>query len=245
MYILRTRFKRDIVSEFLPPIRSSSKVVILCTGIPSYPSQKEPMEFFSKKGFWVFLPRYRGTWESAGDFLKESPHEDIIDIVGELSNGFENLWSGEQFSIEPSSIYIIGSSFGGTAAILASSDKRVTKIIILSPVIDWRQQDKAQSLDKLQSFTAGGFGNGYRTTSGGWKKLKTGKFYNPTTFQGEINASKIVIFQNKDDSIVPYQPALEFSKKNDCRLVLSKSGGYMSLKELLDKRFYKKVGTAY
>ncbi len=66
MYTLRTRFAKDIVCEFLPPSRPQKldKVVILADGMPSVPSKKSVLEYFSKKGFWVFHPRYRGAWES-------------------------------------------------------------------------------------------------------------------------------------------------------------------------------------
>lgn len=241
MHILRTRFKKDIVTEFLPPMNTSNKIIILCSGIPSYPSKKELMEFFSKKGYWVFLPRYRGSWESDGSFLKESPHQDIIDIIDDLPNGFKNMWDGKIFSIKPSSIYLFGSSFGGPAMILTSVDKRVTKVVAFSPVIDWVEQDKIESLDNLKKFIENGFGNGYRINSSDWVKLKTGTFYNPATFEGKIDGSKIFIFQNEDDQTVPYVPTVEFSKKISCRLMLMKKGGHMSIQQLLDKKFYKKV----
>src|SRR3989344_3616458 len=93
MTIFRTRFKKDIVCEFLPPARKSSRVVILCGGMPAYTGRKDAlMEFFARKGYWVFLPRYRGSWESGGQFLKRSPHEDIIDVINGLSRGFPDLW---------------------------------------------------------------------------------------------------------------------------------------------------------
>jgi alpha-beta hydrolase superfamily lysophospholipase len=56
----RTRFKKEIVSEFLPPKKTSNKVVILLAGMPTYPGKGdrlELMDFFSKKGYWCFLPR--------------------------------------------------------------------------------------------------------------------------------------------------------------------------------------------
>ena len=89
MNILRAKFKKEIISEFLPSLRPSKKVIIFCGGMPSYPGKKNDlMEFIAKKGFWIFLPRYRGSWESAGSFLKISPHYDIIDIIDQLPKGF-------------------------------------------------------------------------------------------------------------------------------------------------------------
>ena len=40
-HILRTRIKRDIVCEFLPPAQTiAHKVIILCGGMPGYPGEK-------------------------------------------------------------------------------------------------------------------------------------------------------------------------------------------------------------
>jgi len=52
--------------------------------MPSIPSKQPLMEFLSRNGYWVIYPRYRGAWESAGQFLEKSPHEDILDIIADL-----------------------------------------------------------------------------------------------------------------------------------------------------------------
>ena len=91
MYTLRTRFKKEIVSEFLPPKKRSNKVIIICGGMPSYPSKRELQFFFRKKNFWSFVPRYRGSWESDGTFMRKSPHLDVLDIVDSLPKGFADF----------------------------------------------------------------------------------------------------------------------------------------------------------
>lgn len=163
-HILRTRIKRDIVCEFLPPTTSSRKVIILCGGMPGYPGRSALPEFFSKKGYWVFVPRYRGSWESGGSFLKISPQRDVLDIMDQLPRGFKDLWSGKTYKIARPEIYLIGSSFGGAAVILASRDPRVRRAIALSPVTDWRVETKTEPISKLEQFTHTAFGNAYRGT---------------------------------------------------------------------------------
>ncbi|MEK7212119.1 MAG: hypothetical protein AAB686_00385, partial [Patescibacteria group bacterium] len=91
MHTYRTRFKKEIVAEFLPPLGRKPKknrVIILCGGHPGTPSKPQIVEFWAKKGYWVFNPRYRGSWESSGTFLKYSPEKDILDVIGELPKGF-------------------------------------------------------------------------------------------------------------------------------------------------------------
>lgn len=241
MYILRTRFKKDIVAEFLAPKRKSQKVIIFCDGMPSVPSKKKLLEFFAKKGYWVFHPRYRGSWESGGRFLKISPHQDILDIIGQLPRGFKNLWSGEVYKLNPKSIYIFGSSFGGTAAVLASADSRITKAVAFSPVVDWTARSKAEPFDKLHKFTKEAFGNGYRFSKKDWDKLKSGEFYNPAAHVSEIKGNKIFIIHAKDDDIVNWRPVQKFAKKTGCRFLLLKKGGHLSSSNLIKPRFYKRI----
>ena len=77
--MFRTRFKEQIVAEFLLPSqpRKTQRLIILCDGMPSIPRKQPLSEFLAAKGFWVIYPRYRGAWESGGHFLEKSPHEDM------------------------------------------------------------------------------------------------------------------------------------------------------------------------
>ena len=56
--MFRTRFKQQIVAEFLPPLRprKTQKVIVLCDGMPSIPRKQPLMEFRAGKGFWVVYP---------------------------------------------------------------------------------------------------------------------------------------------------------------------------------------------
>src|ERR1035437_8100126 len=91
--MFRTRFKEQIVAEFLLPSqpRKKQKLIILCDGMPSIPRKQPFSEFLAAKGFWVIYPRYRGAWESGGEFLAKSPHEDILDVLDELPKGLKKL----------------------------------------------------------------------------------------------------------------------------------------------------------
>src|SRR5215472_977306 len=70
--MFRTRFKQDIIAEFVDPSRpqKKQKLIILCDGMPSMPSKQPLAEFLAAKGFWVIYPRYHGAWESGGEFLE-------------------------------------------------------------------------------------------------------------------------------------------------------------------------------
>src|SRR5215470_9576940 len=166
--MFRTRFKEEIVCEFLPPARSGKKqkIIVLCDGMPSIPRKQSLAEFLAKKGYWVFYPRYRGAWESAGNFLAKSPHLDILDIISELPKGWREAAFGQKFSVAPDDIFVIGGSFGGATALLCSLDPRVKRVIANCPVVDWsilpRSEKAETSNPNYAAYIREAFGQGYR-----------------------------------------------------------------------------------
>jgi pimeloyl-ACP methyl ester carboxylesterase len=209
--------------------------------MPSVPSSGALIEFFSKKGYWVFCPRYRGTWESGGRFLKYPPDKDVLDIVDGLPRGFKDAYGGKKYQVRHPEIYLIGSSFGGPAAILASQDARVKKVALISPVIDWRADSKIEPLSLLERTTRDAFGEAYRFSDFDWKKLEGGKFYNPATCAWKINGKKLLIVHAKDDKYVLWRPVLKFSKQTGARLMLFKRGGHLSASIIMKPKFYKHI----
>jgi alpha-beta hydrolase superfamily lysophospholipase len=258
--MLRTRFKKDIVAEFLPPRQARGKlprkgrrahgkkievdgvkVVILCAGAPSVPSLRPLMEFLSKKGFWAFVPRYRGSWESSGRFLKISLERDILDVIDELPRGFTDLASGVRYRVKPKSIYLLASSFGGPAGILASRDPRVTKVVAFSPVIDWRAPSKAEPFGWFEKYVREAFGEAYRVGEREWAKLRSGKFYNPAMHADEIDGRKLLIFHAKDDESVGWRPVAKFAKRVGARMKLYKRGGHLRMNFFMRPAVWRQV----
>src|ERR1700730_12607760 len=199
-WAFRTRFKKEIVAEFLPPIRplKKQKIIILCDGMPGMPRKQPLMEFLAAKSYWVFYPRYRGSWESGGKFLQKSPARDILDVIDELPKGIREIAFGKRFALKPDEIFVIGGSFGGAAAILASLDERVKKVIANCPVVDWgilaNEEKLETSNPNYAAYIREAFGNGYRLSDRNWRKLRGGKFYNPASLVGEVKQAKVMMF---------------------------------------------------
>jgi predicted alpha/beta hydrolase family esterase len=212
--------------------------------MPTVPFKKHLLKFFSQKGFWVFHPRYRGTWESDGKFLARSPHHDILDVINGIHQNFRSIWNdnskkNKPFKLQPEELILIGSSFGGPAVILASRDKRVSKVLAISPVINWAKPSKNEPLGFLAKFTEQAFGNGYRTVKNGWQKLASGKFYNPINHAAEIDGSKLLLVHAKDDGICSYMETKRFATKTAAKLITLPRGGHLGSSLLLKPRFYK------
>ena len=232
--MFRTRFNRDIVTEFLPPSRSRKirRAIVLCDGMPSIPRKQPLAEFLSKRGYWVFYPRYRGAWESQGDFLERSPHLDILDVIDGLSKEFRELAFGHRFRVRADEVFVIGGSFGGAAAILSTLDARVKKAVANCPVVDWailgREQKKETSNPSYAAYIRAAFGNGYRLSDKNWKKLSSGRFYSPAYHASEIDSSRIIMFHAQDDPYVPYQSVRTFAQVTGIKLNLLRRGGHLS-----------------
>ena len=242
MQMFRTRFARDIVTEFLPPAGSgkSHRAIVLCDGMPSIPRKQSLAEFLAAKGYWVFYPRYRGAWESGGEFLERSPHEDILDVIGGLTREFRELAFGRRFRLHADEVFVIGGSFGGAAAILSSLDDRVKRVVANCPVVDWgilRKSEKAETSNpSYATYIRGAFGNGYRLSDRNWKKLYGGgRFYNPAHHVDEIDPSKIMLFHAQDDPHIPYQSVAKFAKRTGVKLKLLRRGGHLSTDMIVRK----------
>lgn len=232
--MFRTRFKNEIVAEFLPPSRivKKQKLIILCDGMPSIPRKQPLAKFLAEKGFWVVYPRYRGAWESGGGFLVKSPHQDILDILDELPAELEEIAFGRRFQLAPSQVFVIGGSFGGAASLLLSLDPRVQRVVANCPVVDWSILNKAEKAETAKEnyaeYIRQAFGNGYRLYDSNWRKLKSGTFYNPWRHRKEIDGSKVLMFHAKDDPNVPYERTRKFAEVTGSKLKSFKRGGHIS-----------------
>ena len=246
MHMFRTRFAGEIVTAFLPPRRAGKiqRVIILCDGMPSIPRKQPLAAFLAAKGYWVFYPRYRGAWESGGKFLERSPHLDILDVVGGLSTEFRELAFGRRFRVEAEEVFVIGGSFGGAAAILASLDERVKKVVANCPVVDWailgREQKKETSNPSYAAYIRAAFGNGYRLTDRNWKKLRSGKFYNPAYHAREITPSKVMMFHAQDDPYIPYRSVEKFARVTGAQLKLLRRGGHLST-DMIVRKYWRAI----
>jgi len=239
----RTSFNKEIIAEFLPSTRSlkRQKLIILCDGMPSVPRKQPLARFLSRKGYWVIYPRWRGAWESGGRFLESSPAQDLSDIIDELPKRIREAAFGKVFALSPDEIYVIGGSFGGTAAILSTLDPRVTKAIANCPVVDWKilrnEQKKETSNPSYPAYIREAFGNGYRLSEKNWAKLHSGTFFNPSYHLHELTPAKIMIFHAKDDPYVPSRSVETFASRSGILLKLLARGGHLNTEYVVQKHW--------
>ncbi|MDO8566299.1 MAG: prolyl oligopeptidase family serine peptidase [Candidatus Moranbacteria bacterium] len=240
----RTRFAKDIVAEVMLPERQTGKVAILAIGAPSTPYKKETLEFLASHGYVVIFPRYRGTWESAGNFLEKSPAQDIRDVITKLTKkrSVYDIATQERKNIRISAIHLFGGSFGGPAVLLNTQFPIVKKVIALAPVLDWSVDGEDEPFDTFVRYSCEGYGGAYRTKRiKDWQKLITTNFYNPVAHTAAILGKKVFIIHSKDDTNVPYEPIISFAQKTGATYYLKPRGGHRGFSYLPHKFYWKKI----
>jgi dipeptidyl aminopeptidase/acylaminoacyl peptidase len=212
--------------------------------MPSIPRKQSLVEFLAAKGFWVIYPRYRGAWESSGDFLEQAPHQDILNIIDDLPKGITEIAFGRRFSLAPERVFVIGGSFGGAAAILASLDLRVSKVVANCPVTDWAILDRSEKLETTSenyaAYIREAFGNAYRLSDANWGKLRSTSFYSPWQHRVEIDGSKLLLFHAMDDPHVPYEGSIRFAEETGAKLKTVVRGGHLRTEDVV-RKYWKQI----
>lgn len=244
-YALRGKFDGGIIAEFLPPMRPTKRqrVIILCDGMPTVPAKGALLRFLSQKGYWVFHPRYRGSWESEGVFLREPPSVDIGLVIDHLARKeFQDAWNEDFFRIlDLSGIVLIGSSFGGAAALLMSQHQLVRRVVAFSSLVDWTARSEAESIPFLAQFVDEGFGQAYRMDKNAWDRLAGGAFFNPIREVNSIDGSKVLIIHARDDETILPKPVEQFAKLTKSKLVMLKRGGHMGLNTVMRSSHWRRI----
>lgn len=241
MHIKRTTIKKEIVCEYILPEKKTHKVIILAPGAPGYPAKEKLLVFLANRGFAVFLPRYRGSFESGGEFLKYEPTKDITDVIDSLETGWHDAWDNTKHLIKNPEVYLIGGSFGGSAVLLASNHPKVKKVIATAAVCDWRVDSEIEPMDKLLTFIRRGFGVGYRFSDKNWERLVTGKIYNPINKVQQMNGKKILMIHGTLDPIVPFHTAEIFAKISGAKLVAIRTKDHLGLSKIMRPNIWKHV----
>lgn len=244
--IYRTRFAKAIVAEVALPEKQTGKILILAQGFPSVPSKRSVLEFLVGEGYTVIFPRYRGTWESDGYFLEESPTQDIKLVVAELVQqkkfwcSFSRVW----IPLRVKNFFVIGSSFGGPAAAWLSQHSLVKKVALLSPVLDWEKEGEAEPFAELIRFTRDGFGMATRLRSThDWYKLRQNKnFYNFPLSLTSGERQKIFLIHCYDDMVVPIGPARDMIKSGNIQHYYFKPhGGHLGIGHITKLFYWHKI----
>ncbi len=245
MYLYKSNHK-GISFEFILPKKDSYDMVLILPGLPEYPRPKEFMEFLAKKGYGVLYLRYRGTFESEGKFLSDSPAYDVLEIIDMLSKEkkITELYNNTDIKNNPKNLHIMASSFGASVALhLSKLTKKIKSYILIAPILDFKKHNvlhKEQNLENMERFLKKAFPNVYRFKSGGYSKLLKGEII-PSAFEGIKKISgKLTIFHGKKDAVVSIKNTYKFKEVRDkLNLIELENEGHIPLLNLEKKLLIK------
>jgi len=104
--------------------------VILCHGFPG--NNRDVLglgERLTKEGFSALAFNYRGTWGSEGLLTIANSLEDVVSAIRYVKSSS----TVREFNVDPSSITIIGYSFGGGMALLGSlNDPTARRVVYIA-----------------------------------------------------------------------------------------------------------------
>lgn len=236
MNIYRGRIN-EIIFEFTSPQKSSRGIIIICDGLPSVPNRKELMIMLANNGFTSIFPRYKGTWESDGEFLKETPVKDIEEVLRVIKKReITELYYNRKIKLPNQPVHLLGSSFGASVALALAGNKNISKIVALSAIVDFKEHNKTKNEEDLVlvgEFIRRAFGEGYRFNNKQWNEMVKGNLFNPPQKINQETANNILIGYGKLDSQVNYKKIEKYISINKInKIIFELNGGHMTFSKL-------------
>jgi pimeloyl-ACP methyl ester carboxylesterase len=193
--------------------------VIILPGFPSNNDFSGLIHHFYNKGYHVFVPRYRGTYQSHGKFLGKNPVDEIADFVNRLdSKVVKDLWDGKKKQFKLGKKIIVADSFGGAIAcgLAAKYPSKFSHLILSAPIWDFQKYNldgKEQDIEAMTEFVRKSYKNCYRFKFKSIKKVLA-KYQE---LKPEFYASKlklpVLVVQDPNDTFVSIKRTQEMIPK--------------------------------
>lgn len=204
----------SIFFEYVLQDRAADAVIIL-PGFPSGNNFEELINFFFERKYHVFVPRYRGMYQSLGVFMSKNPVDDMAEFVNSLDKGkTKSLWDGKQVDFKINKKILIGSSFGGAIALgLAAKYPVFSHVILAAPVWDFREHNKEgneSDFNKTAEFVQKAYKNCYRFKFKNLvKKMIKFEELKPEFYVPKLEQTPLLVMHDTNDNVV------NFSKSKD------------------------------
>jgi len=223
MPILKSYYGK-IFFEFLTH-KDKRDTIILLAGFPGSNQKDEMMYFFYEKGFNVFFPRFKGTFQSEGKFLETNLVDDLLFFIKELKKvQAKNLWDMSKVHFKIGKINVVGDSFSGAIACgLCACSEDISKIILASPVLDYKKHNidgDEQDLDALTLFVKRAYKNLYRYSFNSLQKeINKFKEISPDFYLKLLN-KPILLFHDPNDRAVSIRHSkILFGNMKNCKII--------------------------
>lgn len=190
---------------------SVADAIIILPGFPGRNQYDELIQLFYEKGYHVFVPRYRGSYQSSGTFLSKSPIDDVYFFLEKLEEGkVKNLWDMRKIAFKINKKLLLGNSFGGAIACsVAAKYHLFSHLVLVAPVWDFTMhgaKGDEQDLKKLTVFVKRAYKNCYRYIFDDIiKKLDKFKELSPEYYVPRLQKMPLLVLHDPNDKVVSFQ----------------------------------------
>ena len=171
----------------------TDRIILFCPGLgPGHASYMAEIETLARRGYKILTIDYTGCGESKGEYMGSLnfPTRDVMELL--------NLLKLEQ------EIIIMGHSLGGfTALKVASLRKEITKVVVMSPIIETKPMILRASKSKFITYWIMRY---ERKVSKEYDKIDVPNYLGTTT-------DNILFIQSIDDPMVPYETSLKIAEE--------------------------------
>ena len=171
----------------------TDRIILFCPGLgPGHASYMAEIETLAKRGYKILTIDYTGCGESKGEYMGSLnfPTRDVMELL--------DLLKLEQ------EIIIMGHSLGGfTALKVASLRKEITKVVVMSPIIETKPMILRASKSKFITYWIMRYEH---------KVAKEYDSINVPNFLG-TTTDNVLFIQSIDDPMVPYETSLKIAEE--------------------------------
>lgn len=203
-HILRS-YADGVYFEFLTAGEEREAVVLL-DGFPSSNDREEEMRLLFQNGYNVFYPRYKGTFQSDGEFLKRDPSATMAEFLEYLQTGSTvNLWDEKQVSFQNSGFHLILGSFGGAVSLAVAHQFDVDSVVLFSPVWNFAEHNgtyEEQDISHLTSFVKRAYKHLFRFDFNNVKEEMVRFDSCKPSHYLPLSETVVGVFHDPDDSVV-------------------------------------------
>lgn len=192
--------------EFILQNRKADAMIIL-PDFPSKNSYNRMIDLFYDRGYHVFVPRFKGSYQSNGKFLAKNPVDDIVSFVEDLDKGeIKSLLDMKKQVFKINKKMLLAGGLSGTIALGAAAKSNLfSHIILVSPIWDAAKHNadgNESDLKNLGEYVRRAYKNCYRYI---FKDLvkKLGKFeeLKPEFYIKKLNAPVLVMHDPNDKAV--------------------------------------------
>ncbi len=192
--------------EFILQDRKADAMIIL----PDFPcrnSYNRIINLFYGKGYHVFVPRYRGSYQSSGKFLLKNIVDDIIFFVKNLEKGeVKSLSDMKKYNFRLNKKILMANGFGGAIACGAAAKYPIfSHLMLISPIWDFSSHNKdgdEEDLQKLSNYVKRAYRNCYRYDFDSIvKKITRIKEVNPSYYLPKLELPVLIMHDPNDKRV--------------------------------------------